>query len=151
MTHSKRVEKKSVQEQEREQKLTELCKKNNVNVSSDGKWLASTSLDLSPPHVSTRVPTVTRSKLKQALSPQKKPNGGGKRQILSPPDPSLLNPFPPALRSTRHLPSHNPEHLTTSMHQQWNRSMYQLLNSSMHQPSNQESNQSHYSPFPTKL
>jgi hypothetical protein len=75
MTRSNRVKKKSVQEHEHE--LAQLCRKNNIDALSNREWSAPMSLDPSPPRVPTRVPTVTRSKLKHTLSPQKKPDGGG--------------------------------------------------------------------------
>ncbi len=51
-------------------------------------------VDTSSPRSPTRVPTLTRSKAKVAISPQKKADGGGKQQILHPPDPTSLVPFP---------------------------------------------------------
>jgi hypothetical protein len=69
------VKKKSTQE--REQELAELCRKNGVNKLSNREWFGAASSD--PPlfpQVPPRVRLVTQSNLKQALSPQKKPEGG---------------------------------------------------------------------------
>jgi hypothetical protein len=92
MPRTKRSKKKTLQE--REEELSELCCKNGIDVSSDGKY--SVLVDTSSPSPPVRVSTLTRSKAKVAIaaSPQKKANGKGKRVILHPPDPASLVLFP---------------------------------------------------------
>jgi hypothetical protein len=76
------VKKKNIREQKQE--LAELCKKNSVDKLFDGEWSKAASSDPPSPQVPARVPTVTQSKLKQALSPQKKTHWGGQVADLEP-------------------------------------------------------------------
>jgi hypothetical protein len=83
-------------------KLSELCHKNGIYESSVGDYSA--LVDTSSPCPPTRVPTLTCSKVKIAISPQKKADGGGGRTDPAPPGSRIIGPILTRLISVRGVP-----------------------------------------------